>query len=75
MSVYTCYDTRIADATVRWIHERRERGDGKPWVLFCSMVSPHYPLIAPDEFYDLYAAVDLFRGRGSTIRPSGRVIR
>ena len=64
MSVYTRYDTRVADATVRWLRERGERrDDGKPWVLFSSMVSPHYPLIAPDEFYDLYAGADLPRPR------------
>ena len=63
MSVYTRYDTRVADATVRWLRERGERRDGKPWVLFSSMVSPHYPLIAPDEFYDLYAGVELPRPR------------
>ena len=63
MSVYTRYDTRVADATVRWLRERGERRGGKPWVLFSSMVSPHYPLIAPDEFYDLYAGADLPRPR------------
>ena len=64
MSVYTRYDTRVADATIRWFRERGERrNDGRPWVLFSSMVSPHYPLIAPDAFYDLYAGVDLPRPR------------
>ena len=64
MSVYTRYDTEVADATVHWIRERGERRDGgAPWVLFSSMVSPHYPLIAPDAFYDLYAGVELPRPR------------
>ena len=31
----------------------------KPWVLFVSMVAPHFPLIAPKEFYDLYNHLDL----------------
>ena len=63
-SVYTRYDTAVADATVHWIRERAKRRDGgKPWVLFSSMVSPHYPLIAPDAFYDLYAGVELPRPR------------
>ena len=26
----------------------------KPWALFCSLVSPHYPLVAPQEYLDLY---------------------
>ena len=58
-SPYTRFDMEVADATVRWLRERRDREDGKPWVLFSSMVSPHYPLIAPDEFYDRYAGVGL----------------
>ena len=62
-SPYTGFDMEVADATVRWLRERRDREEGKPWVLFSSMVSPHYPLIAPDEFYDLYAGVDLPRPR------------
>ena len=64
MSVYTRYDTKVADATVHWLRERgKRRTDGKAWVLFSSMVSPHYPLIAPDEFYDLYAGTTLPRPR------------
>ena len=62
-SPYTGFDVEVADATVRWLRERGDREDGKPWVLFSSMASPHYPLIAPDEFYDLYAGVDLPRPR------------
>ena len=58
-SPYTRYDATVADATVRWIRERASRPGGKPWVLFSSMVSPHYPLIAPDAFYDLYDGVAL----------------
>ena len=59
----TRFDVQVADATVRWLRERRDRAAGKPWVLFSSMVSPHYPLIAPDEFHDLYAGIDLPRPR------------
>ena len=63
LSPYTRFDMRVADATARWLRERKHRGAGKPWVLFSSMVSPHYPLIAPGEFYDLYADADLPRPR------------
>ena len=63
MSSYTHYDTKVADATVRWLRERRARHGDRPWALFSSMVSPHYPLIAPGEFYDLYAGVPLPRPR------------
>ena len=58
-SPYTYFDATVADATVRWIRARASRPNGTPWVLFSSMVSPHYPLIAPDAFYDLYDGVAL----------------
>ena len=76
MSVYTRYDTRVADATVDWLRERKKRNNGGPWALFSSMVSPHYPLTAPDEFYDLYAGAGLPRpgSYDRTQRPSHPVI-
>ena len=72
----TRYDKVVADATVRWLRERGDRRDSKPWVLFSSMVSPHYPLIAPDVFYDLYAGTELPRPRlyGPADRPRHPVI-
>ena len=57
-SRYTRYDRDITSAAVDWLG-RRERRQHKPWVLFVSFVSPHFPLTAPDEFYDLYRHVDL----------------
>ena len=75
-SPYTRYDCRVADATVRWLRERGQQQHPRPWVLFCSMVSPHYPLIAPDRFYDLYSETDLPRPRlyGQADRPDHEVI-
>ncbi len=75
-SPYTRFDSRVADATVRWIRERGRRNDRGPWALFASMVSPHYPLIAPAEFYDLYSRLDLPRPRlyGKADRPGHPVI-
>ena len=63
ISPYTSYDTTVSDATVRWLQERKRQRNPGPWVLLCSMVSPHYPLIAPDQFFDLYAGVHLRRPR------------
>lgn len=53
-SEYTHYDREIADATVKWLREQATRGDGKPWALYVGFVAPHFPLIAPPQFYDLY---------------------
>ena len=53
-SEYTAYDRAIAAATVRWLKDEAARHRDKPWVLYAGFVSPHFPLIAPPEFYDLY---------------------
>ena len=49
---YTRYDRRITDRACRWLDEH---GAGeRPWVLFVSLVAPHYPYSAPEEFANLY---------------------
>ena len=50
---YTEYDRNIAEAAAEWITARKDNDE--PWTLFVSMVAPHFPLVAPQEFYDLYA--------------------
>jgi choline-sulfatase len=50
-STYTKYDRDITKAACDWLGNRGNQG---PWVLFVSWVAPHFPLIAPKEFYDLY---------------------
>ena len=54
---YNIYDRQVTEETVDWLatHGNQE----KPWVLFVSMVAPHFPLIAPKEFYDLYDHLEL----------------
>ena len=76
MSPYSRYDAKVADATVSWLLERGEQQQGKPWALVSSLVSPHYPLIAPKEFYDLYAGADIPEPRlyGAENRPDHPVI-
>ncbi len=75
-SSYTNFDAKVADATVDWLRDCKGQQGDKPWVLFSSFVSPHFPLIAPDEFYDLYADADLPRPRlyDETDRPAHPVI-
>ncbi|WP_421726084.1 sulfatase-like hydrolase/transferase [Bauldia sp.] len=52
-SSYSRYDRLILENTLRWIEETAPNLP-EPWVLFVSFVCPHFPLIAPPEFYDLY---------------------
>ncbi len=50
---YTRYDHAITQAAIAWLTQRRAQR-GKPWALFLSFVAPHFPLTAPQAFYDLY---------------------
>ena len=53
-SEYTKYDRDIAGETVKWLRRTASRPGDKPWALYVGFVSPHFPLIAPPEFYGLY---------------------
>ena len=53
-SEYTAYDRAITDAAVRWLKQDAARHRDKPWVLTVGYVAPHFPLVAPPEFFDLY---------------------
>jgi choline-sulfatase len=53
-SNYQGYDERITEAAEGWLRERAQRQDSKPWMLFVSLVCPHFPLIARPEWYNLY---------------------
>jgi choline-sulfatase len=51
---YTAYDREIATRAEIWLREEAPRHRDKPWVLFVSFVCPHFPLVAPAEFYYRY---------------------
>jgi choline-sulfatase len=53
-SDYTRYDRSIAEHTVKWLREAATKRRAKPWALYVGFVSPHFPLIAPPQFYDMY---------------------
>lgn len=57
-SHYTAYDRAIADEARKWL-QNASSADGKPWVLYVGFVCPHPPLIAPREFFDMYANADI----------------
>jgi choline-sulfatase len=54
-SEYTRYDRSIADETVKWLQRSAQKHRQKPWALYVGFVSPHFPLIAPPQFYEMYA--------------------
>ena len=55
-SNHTDYDREITRTACDWLRDDAPKWRDKPWVLFVSFVCPHFPLIAPQEFFDLYSA-------------------
>ena len=58
-SMYTEYDTKIVSHTIDWFKNEAPKYRDKPWCLFVSFVCPHFPLIAPQRFYDMYPAEEM----------------
>jgi choline-sulfatase len=56
-SKYNSYDETIRDEAVAWLRSRR--GDNNPWMLFVGFVAPHFPLIAPQHYIDMYPPDDM----------------
>lgn len=53
-SEYTAYDRQITAEAIRWLREEAPRSGDEPWTLFVSWVCPHFPLTAPQRFFDMY---------------------
>lgn len=53
-SKYTDYDARVVERTQEWIAARRP--DEAPWCLYVGLVAPHFPLVVPQAYFDLYPA-------------------
>ncbi len=53
-STYLQYDRNIRVEAVQWLKDAAAKRPDKPWCLFISFVCPHFPLVAPPEFFNLY---------------------
>lgn len=51
---YTEYDRRVTHEAVKWLKKYATRFKSRPWCLFVSFISPHYPLKCPEAYYRLY---------------------
>ena len=52
-SEYTRYDRAIAQGAAQWLREEAP-GHSRPWCLFVGFVTPHFPLVVPDQYWNLY---------------------
>ncbi|MBL6428943.1 MAG: sulfatase-like hydrolase/transferase [Maritimibacter sp.] len=53
-SNYTRYDQAVVSRTRDWLADAAARKDGQPWCLYVGLVAPHFPLIVPQEYLDMY---------------------
>ena len=51
-SKYTEYDSAVTQHAIRWMS--KNAASNEPWCLYVGLVAPHFPLVVPQEFYDLY---------------------
>ena len=58
-SHYTAYDRKIAALACDWLDGAARKRSDKPWVLYVGFVCPHPPLIAPPEYFEMYAGCDI----------------
>jgi choline-sulfatase len=69
-SKYTDYDAAVVTQTKTWLTERAD--DAVPWCLYVGLVAPHFPLVVPQEFYDLYPTALM---PDVKLHPSGGCVR
>lgn len=74
---YTAYDREICTRAQIWLREEAPKHRERPWVLFVSFVCPHFPLVAPAEFYYQYpvAAMPLPKQYEAAARPQHPYLR
>lgn len=53
-SKYTEYDVAVTKRTRQWLADRAASGDDRPWCLYVGLVAPHFPLVVPQAYFDLY---------------------
>ncbi|MEC7765005.1 MAG: sulfatase-like hydrolase/transferase [Pseudomonadota bacterium] len=53
-SKYTEYDRSVVAKTEGWFKSRAASGDRQPWCLYVGLVAPHFPLVVPKDYFDLY---------------------
>ncbi len=53
-SKYTEYDAAVTKRTAQWLSDRASSNGNEPWCLYVGLVAPHFPLVVPQEYFDLY---------------------
>ena len=51
-SPYTDYDQAVVERSRAWLAEHAH--ESQPWCLYIGLVAPHFPLVVPQPYFDLY---------------------
>ncbi len=51
---HTRYDRQVADVAVDYLNGKIASQNEQPFLLYCGFMHPHFPLIAPPEYYAWY---------------------
>ncbi len=54
---YNAYDEAVRDLTLDWLKDAQS--EKRPWMLFVGFVAPHFPLVCPQRYLDLYPAEEM----------------
>lgn len=52
--VHTKYDREVTNLAVDFLYRKAASQDDNPFLLYCGFMHPHFPLIAPPEFFSWY---------------------
>ena len=53
-SKYTEYDEAVVLKTIDWLEKRNNSNKSEPWCLYVGLVAPHFPLVVPQKYFDMY---------------------
>lgn len=53
-SKYTEYDAAVTERAIQWLKAVADHQINKPWCLYVGLVAPHFPLVVPQEWFDMY---------------------
>ena len=51
---HTRYDRNATDLAIDFLDQKATSSDDNPFLLYCGFMHPHFPLIAPPEFFSRY---------------------
>lgn len=71
-SEYNLFDQRVSHAAADWVGQLGGQPDAPPSALFVGLVAPHFPLVVPQRYLDLYPQDAL---RMPKLRPQDGYVR